>query len=591
MTDAADPGTPSTASSSLFQALPLLLLLVTAAGLRCWNVDLLAVEHFDEGVYASNYFSTHLNNRYPDRHLYAPSLLPAVCEWALIFSNGNPAAVLWVNLVLGTALVAAVWWVARIIVGAEAALMAAALVALSDYFIEYSRAVLTETPVSLCMLLAIGCGLLTFRERRTELLLLAALLTAAAWWTKYNGWLPLAILGAGLCGWGVCERPHFRSEFLPRLLDWGLLAVAAFLFWSPYLWSLQDVGGYVAVAKNHAGYVSGWNWWGDVLWWHLDVQSFYSTGLGAGLVIGAVWSVHQRWSSIQHWSAGIWGSLAVLLIAVLLGGTIPLLLGFALLGLLPFQRPVAKVDRLNGWVLLAWIAGLLLTTPLYRPYPRLFMPLLLGLIIAACRGMQLLVEWLSVQQISSANQPVFVSRRLAVPEFVRVLMLTLVVGMFACLLPRMFSWRDVLPLYESRTAFAETAAAFVAQIREDARTGRDGGNSEQGIEAIVYVLGEPGLYYHLSSWEGRPFPFVTQPASGLSVLNPQPNSPRLPTYLVLGPHARDELLALQCPTDNVRLVAEHTVRASRLVVLDDHRPTDLEANRAQPVQLWRIETP
>ena len=39
----------------------------------------MAIEHFDEGVYASNLlFPDHNVYRYPDRHLYAPSLVPAL---------------------------------------------------------------------------------------------------------------------------------------------------------------------------------------------------------------------------------------------------------------------------------------------------------------------------------------------------------------------------------------------------------------------------------------------------------------------------------------------------------------------------------
>ena len=40
----------------------------------------LAVEHFDEGVYASNLYCGHLDPpyAYPMRHLYAPPLFPAL---------------------------------------------------------------------------------------------------------------------------------------------------------------------------------------------------------------------------------------------------------------------------------------------------------------------------------------------------------------------------------------------------------------------------------------------------------------------------------------------------------------------------------
>src|SRR5262245_52822704 len=55
---------------------------------RGWHFELSTVEHFDEGVYASNlWFGEDSNFRYPMRHLYAPSLLPALIEWTMILSG------------------------------------------------------------------------------------------------------------------------------------------------------------------------------------------------------------------------------------------------------------------------------------------------------------------------------------------------------------------------------------------------------------------------------------------------------------------------------------------------------------------------
>ena len=46
----------------------------------------MAVEHFDEGVYASNiWFGEATNYQFPNRHLYAPPLLPYLIEWSVIF--------------------------------------------------------------------------------------------------------------------------------------------------------------------------------------------------------------------------------------------------------------------------------------------------------------------------------------------------------------------------------------------------------------------------------------------------------------------------------------------------------------------------
>ena len=54
----------------------------------------MAVEHFDEGVYASNiWFGPEAGYQYPMRRLYAPPLLPSLIEWSLIFDQmGEPAS-------------------------------------------------------------------------------------------------------------------------------------------------------------------------------------------------------------------------------------------------------------------------------------------------------------------------------------------------------------------------------------------------------------------------------------------------------------------------------------------------------------------
>ena len=65
----------------------LFVVLISLLGLalRFWDLSAIAVEHFDEGVYASNlWFTAEEGYRYPDRHLYAPPLLPSLIEWSLL---------------------------------------------------------------------------------------------------------------------------------------------------------------------------------------------------------------------------------------------------------------------------------------------------------------------------------------------------------------------------------------------------------------------------------------------------------------------------------------------------------------------------
>src|SRR5262249_37926642 len=97
--------------------------------------------------------------------------------------------------------------------------------------------------------------------------------------TKYNGWLPLAIGLAGVVPWNVWTAwaavrkrqgpgQNVSVNLWPATLSiakWGVVALLAFLIWSPWLWSLQEKGGDQAVMANHRGYVVGLAGWSDSL--------------------------------------------------------------------------------------------------------------------------------------------------------------------------------------------------------------------------------------------------------------------------------------------------------------------------------------
>src|SRR6187401_3144666 len=63
-----------------------LVAIVFAIGfaLRLWALSRSAVEHFDEGVYASNIFFGPPDYAYPMQRFYAPPLLPALIEAGMI---------------------------------------------------------------------------------------------------------------------------------------------------------------------------------------------------------------------------------------------------------------------------------------------------------------------------------------------------------------------------------------------------------------------------------------------------------------------------------------------------------------------------
>ena len=80
--------------------------------------------------------------------------------------------------------------------------------------------------------------------------------TGVAWWTKYNGWLPLAIGISALAAWFIFNRPP--DKLARRLLYvWLAIAAVAVAVWSPVWFGIQETGGYAVVQANHAGYLVG----------------------------------------------------------------------------------------------------------------------------------------------------------------------------------------------------------------------------------------------------------------------------------------------------------------------------------------------
>ena len=224
----------------------------------------MAVEHFDEGVYASNIWAFDVGGGYPNRHYYAPPLVPFLIEMSIILT-GPHIGPLVPSLVAGCLTVAVVWIAARSWFGAAAAWPAVILAAASDVHILYSRTALTDVLLAGVVLLAVWLLSVAIARRRWDIAVLAGLATAVAWWTKYNGWLPIAIAICGIGLWMVCYRVA-RTLARSNLLVCAVMIATAVLCWLPYLWSLQSIpGGYASIAANHAGYVVGIAGWSTSL--------------------------------------------------------------------------------------------------------------------------------------------------------------------------------------------------------------------------------------------------------------------------------------------------------------------------------------
>ncbi len=93
-------------------------------------------------MYASNRFFA--DGSYPARYLYAPPLLPALIELAMLAAGPTSYAAVLPNLIFSTLTVALCWWAAREWFGRSAGFAAAALAAFNDF---YSRTAAPRSPI------------------------------------------------------------------------------------------------------------------------------------------------------------------------------------------------------------------------------------------------------------------------------------------------------------------------------------------------------------------------------------------------------------------------------------------------------------
>ncbi|MEK6262495.1 MAG: glycosyltransferase family 39 protein [Planctomycetota bacterium] len=492
----------------------------------------MAIEHFDEGVYASNFwFEVEQGGEYPARHLYAPPLLPMAIEWTMIVASLGgikPTGFIPMipSLMAGLATIPSMWWVGRRWFGPSAGIVAAWLVAASDFHASYSRAALTDVPVCLFMLWGVYFIWQALQTGTRRDILLAGLFTGLAWWTKYNGWLPLAIGLLGGAAWQL-SLPRAERRLRQFATRWSLVALTAFAIWLPVLGGLQKYGGYAAVAVNHRQYLVGFAGWRSSAWRQLTVVGLYEN------LLGLVYEINDELSeqllrkrladpSIPpppstptinlpaeyswHWDRMLVAGKRTLSLA-----TLPLLLILAVSGLtigLVSDRRSAR--GLGLWLMAAWLAGMSFATPMYHPYPRLVMPWLMATWIGVGLGAELWWER-GHQQGNSAKSHFGLWK----PTWLELMVLVCLmgIGIVRLLVGTAHVWRD-------RGQFQLASYQIAERIQS---VTHDSGFSPH--EAVVYVIGEPAIVNGLRS-HGLPY---TAPVQDLRFVS----SPQIrPTFLV-----------------------------------------------------------
>jgi dolichyl-phosphate-mannose-protein mannosyltransferase len=560
-------------------------------GLRFWHLDRLAVEHFDEGVYASNLFFTERDNfRYPNQHLYAPPLVPGLIEWSMTFLGMEPWVPMIPGILLGAATVPLLWWMLRGLAGPLAAMLACWLLATNEYHIFYSRTALTEPVLGFFWVLALGLGarallvpLADNPRRAYTLAAFAGLACGLCWWTKYNGWLTAFLLTAtaGL-QWLIMERTSSRLK--QNLIIVGIMLAVTVLLYAPYIWSLQPTGGYLAVSANHRQYFEGLgSWWKN---WNLQIQSLntlqtYMTGaLGGISVLGFIlWSREQEAQASRillidtlrksrFWLMQI--VYYVFFSNIISDFTFLLVGGLAVWLCYDYRKSTNARTKLTMSIGLTaiWLVSLLILTPLYHPYPRLILPAVIaGLVLYG-----IMVELIRLTYDNKADSK---SSDLA-KENRRTKILTV---LMAFLLLNAVRATITLPtkIYGQRVGLETSVSEVVKTVLP---------NGDLNAPVIVYVYGEPAVYWNLSRQQ-----VLAGPVSDLEFASSETRPAGVSLYLVTGPHAGQTpafATQMEAKKDLFEEVGKFDYEPSLLIKMDEVGG-DPKAKKVETLTLWKVK--
>ena len=481
----------------------------------------IAVEHFDEGVYASNVWCPDEDYSYPDRHLYAPPGLPRIIEETHLWFQTSDLSSIAPSLLAGILLIPLLGLLARDWLGEPAARAAALLAVFSDVHILYSRTALTDVTWITWLVLALWLSHRAILTGRPALVVTAGLATAAGWWTKYTGWLPLAIAVTGIVmvpALGRRPNPGWTTWLKRLAVITAITAIAI----SPLFVLLQNTGGYTAVSDNHARYIVGLaGWFESAVSQANHMAAFESlltvAGVGLACCLSTIRPECFTWNAIRPrlpMTIAVAGLVAIASFPALVLAAAASTLRDAVIGL---KNPGSdeRGDRPLAWAMLAaWWISMTLTIPLYHPYPRLMLPWLVA-------GWLLLGRQLAQHGAgrSSGTSPTETGWFLPLVGLVGAVLLLVAI-------PSRFVSRGI-PALEPRTAIAGLADEVVAVVTRQVPEG----------EVVIRVWGEPALFFQLSNRSPRRL--LMQPAGGLKVIREGESPPKIPVFLAFGPHALD----------------------------------------------------
>lgn len=530
-------------SRRLYEATVVLVITVVGFQLRAWRFEVTGLDHFDEGVYAfsglglSDWSQAH--RLYPGQVQFSPPLFPALisCAYRIAGRPSDHAAIA-VNLVGGVLTLPAVWWVTRVWSGPEAGVAAAALMAVNSFHIALSRSALTDVWFSLLFLVGLGAAVKALQTRSLRWTLTAGTLAGLAWNTKYHGWFVLIVAGFALAarGWRLRLTGRASGRYWCLWVVLALVAAMSFLPWAVFIY--LEHGGYTSIWQNYRGMLSRDPLGGLVR--QLAQQYYWESAVSRGglpfaMLCAAI--AMKRTATINLRGLVGWTTAALVC-----GQFITTFLAALL-----FLRRTWRATSLAFWTIAVWILLFVATLPLYRPYSRLMLPLVIACSVAAA------IVFTKDLFPSNSRQ---VRCPLCSPAILSLV--SLAAGLY---MPSTRIWHP-------RRSFAEAATAMTQRIPGSSR---------------VIVVGEPALAFYLHLAGKRAFERLELRAQLLQVTEG--------TYLAAGLYARlaPELhRTISDLTAHLQPLGTFPAVPSELRLLDDLSPAQAKEYLSKPDHRYDI---
>jgi hypothetical protein len=316
--DAGLPGAWPGRTTLLLVGLPILL----ALGLRMAFLN--QPMRYDEALTFNEFASRPLYyglSFYPDPNNHLLNTL--LMHVGFVVLGNQPWVLRLPALVAGVLLVLASFWLARLLYGQGAAVLAACLVAVSSYLIEYSTNARGYTLQALCSVVMLGLVVVSVQRHSLSALLLAALVAAAGAYAVPTmlyavavaaAWLGITFLLGSNSEAQLAEGRPRASHLAAAGLLIGLLVALLYL---PVLL----ISGPDKLASNRFVVPLGWAELPGELWrtlgqtwafWNRDVPFPLSALLLIGFVAASVVDLRHRRAPLGLLAAGVCLVLAIL---------------------------------------------------------------------------------------------------------------------------------------------------------------------------------------------------------------------------------------------------------------------------------------